>query len=264
MDDWNESFRQAIESALTQAGVTTEVIVVDDASTDHTRAVVEAFGDSVRLVSLPKQSTSIATTNAGVGSRLACASASHRLGFFRNRQMRFVDAAHMWEAFMPALEISQSMLVNRGLSALAASGGALAAIDDTPAAPALSDIVGSFKGIVASATVAVTDPGLIGIIAAFTSPLDLATFFINAKYAELGGAGGFLGTTTSAVRTIARRVGRHSIPSRKRRCPCPSSRTAMRSMRSSMGCSRSFPRGWACSSYAGDRTRGAPLRSTNR
>jgi glycosyltransferase involved in cell wall biosynthesis len=58
--------RQAIESALSQTGVTTEVIVVDDASTDGTRAVVEAFGNSVRFVSLPKQSTSIATTNAGI------------------------------------------------------------------------------------------------------------------------------------------------------------------------------------------------------
>jgi LGFP repeat-containing protein len=121
--------------------------------------------------------------------------------------MRFVDAAHMWEAFMPALEISQSMLVNQGLSALAASGGALAAIGDIPASPALSDIVGSFKGIVADGTVAVTDPALIGTIVGFTSPLDLATFFINAKYAELGGAGGFLGTTTSAVVPSASTVG---------------------------------------------------------
>jgi hypothetical protein len=118
-----------------------------------------------------------------------------------------VDAAHIWEAFMPALEISQSMLVNRGLSALAVGGGTLAEIADTSASPALADILGSFKGIVANGTVAVTDPALIGTIVGFTSPLDLATFFINAKYAELGGAAGFLGTTTSAVVASATTVG---------------------------------------------------------
>ena len=57
---------QAIQSALDQEGVRVEVIVVDDASTDTTSAVVAAFGDRVQYVALPKQTTSIATTTAGI------------------------------------------------------------------------------------------------------------------------------------------------------------------------------------------------------
>jgi glycosyltransferase involved in cell wall biosynthesis len=57
---------QAVESALDQQGVSTEVIVIDDASTDETLALLAAFADRVRLVTLPKQPTGIAATNAGL------------------------------------------------------------------------------------------------------------------------------------------------------------------------------------------------------
>jgi hypothetical protein len=57
---------QAIDSALAQTGVTSEIIVVDDASTDETPAVVRSYADLVRYLHLPKQVTSIATTNAGL------------------------------------------------------------------------------------------------------------------------------------------------------------------------------------------------------
>jgi hypothetical protein len=58
----------------------------------------------------------------------------------------------MLEAFMPAFEISQSMLVNQGLSARVAAGVAMPEIGEV-AEPALADIVGSFKKFVGDDTV---------------------------------------------------------------------------------------------------------------
>lgn len=107
---------------------------------------------------------------------------------------------------MPAINISQSMLVNQGLSARLALGGASEALTD-PAGPPVADVVGSFKGIIADPGVSVADRNLSGIIAAITSPLDLATYFINAKYAELGSADGLLGRTVSAVAATANHTG---------------------------------------------------------
>ena len=57
---------QALESALGQADVQLDVIVVDDASTDDTRSVVSSFGDRVRYLLVEKQVSSIATTNLGI------------------------------------------------------------------------------------------------------------------------------------------------------------------------------------------------------
>ena len=45
---------QAIESALAQDHPDCEVIVVDDCSTDGSRAVIEGYGDRVRAIFLPK------------------------------------------------------------------------------------------------------------------------------------------------------------------------------------------------------------------
>ena len=105
---------------------------------------------------------------------------------------------------MAALEISRSMLVNHGLSASPALAEAFA--DTGSAAPAVTDIVGSFRKIVAD-SLTVTDQDLVKSIVAFASPLELATFFINAKYAELGGSAGVLGSTVSAVVATAGGVG---------------------------------------------------------
>ena len=50
-----DTIPRAIGSALAQQGVTVEVIVADDCSTDETRAVVSAYGDpAVRLVALDR------------------------------------------------------------------------------------------------------------------------------------------------------------------------------------------------------------------
>jgi hypothetical protein len=103
---------------------------------------------------------------------------------------------------MSTPEITRSMLVNQGLSARLPFDLAQMADDSAPA-----DVVGSFKQIVGDRQLSVVDQELVASIAAITSPLDLATYFINAKYAELGGTGGSLGTTTSAVSATAKGAG---------------------------------------------------------
>ena len=58
---------RAIKSALAQAGVTVEVIVADDKSSDHTAAIVRTFaGDGVRLLRLPRNLGPGGARNAGL------------------------------------------------------------------------------------------------------------------------------------------------------------------------------------------------------
>jgi glycosyltransferase involved in cell wall biosynthesis len=57
---------QAIESALDQDGVTREILVIDDASTDRTPDIASSYGTRVEYVHLTKQPTSLATTNRGI------------------------------------------------------------------------------------------------------------------------------------------------------------------------------------------------------
>ena len=57
---------QAIDSALAQDGVTLQVVVADDASTDGTTEILQRYGDRIEMVRLPKQPTGIAATNAGL------------------------------------------------------------------------------------------------------------------------------------------------------------------------------------------------------
>lgn len=57
---------QAIDSALAQVGVTVQVVVADDASTDDTATILERYGDRIETIRLPKQPTGIAATNAGL------------------------------------------------------------------------------------------------------------------------------------------------------------------------------------------------------
>ena len=68
---WNaESFiRGAIESAISQSGVNIEVIVIDDASSDSTCAIVEAIEDPrIRLVRRPNNGGAAAARNTGFRS----------------------------------------------------------------------------------------------------------------------------------------------------------------------------------------------------
>jgi len=56
----------ALSSALAQAGVTCEIIVADDASTDSTADLAEAFGASVRCLRLPRNGGPAAARNAAL------------------------------------------------------------------------------------------------------------------------------------------------------------------------------------------------------
>jgi len=55
----------AVESAISQPHPSKEVIVVDDGSSDGTPEVLDAFGDSIRLVKFVKNQGALATRNHG-------------------------------------------------------------------------------------------------------------------------------------------------------------------------------------------------------
>lgn len=57
----------AVDSALAQAGAAVQVVVVDDGSTDSSRAVLEAYGDRIVLVCQPNAGQA-AAINAGVAA----------------------------------------------------------------------------------------------------------------------------------------------------------------------------------------------------
>ncbi|TCR71843.1 glycosyltransferase family 2 protein [Rhizobium sp. BK376] len=62
-----DTLERAIDSALGQGGVSMEVIVVDDCSTDGTRSLAENHGDPrVRVVALPRNGGPSAARNAGL------------------------------------------------------------------------------------------------------------------------------------------------------------------------------------------------------
>lgn len=58
--------REAIESALQPAGVGTEIIVIDDASTDETWQVVQSYEPRILAVRLPQNSGQGAANNTGL------------------------------------------------------------------------------------------------------------------------------------------------------------------------------------------------------
>lgn len=107
---------------------------------------------------------------------------------------------------MPAAQISQFMLVNQGLSVRSALGFNTAQINDD-AEPPITDVVGAFQKLIVDPRFSASDLNLAGMISTFASPLDLATFFINAKYTELGGSDGVLGRTVSAVAATPNKAG---------------------------------------------------------
>ena len=101
---------------------------------------------------------------------------------------------------MPTVQLSQAMLLDQGLSARPLLASSMLQATSAPSSVAANiDIVGSFKQLIAGDQIAVLDPGLISVITTASNPIDLATYFINAKYTALGGASGFLGATTTAV-----------------------------------------------------------------
>jgi glycosyltransferase involved in cell wall biosynthesis len=90
------SIARAIESVLAQTWSHFELIVVDDASTDGTRDVVETFGDRVRLLTVPHRGV-YAARNLGV---------RHAKG----ELIAFIDADDRW---LPERLASQVPLLTR-------------------------------------------------------------------------------------------------------------------------------------------------------
>src|SRR5580698_6296143 len=73
---------EAIESVLVQGRRDTEIIVVDNGSTDGSRSVAESFGPAVRVIDEPQRGAAHAR-NSGV--RLA-----------RGEYLAFLDADDLW------------------------------------------------------------------------------------------------------------------------------------------------------------------------
>jgi len=69
---------QALESVLSQSVQPSDIVVIDDGSTDETAAVAERFGDSVRVVS---------QANAGIG-----AARNHGVALVKGELVGFLDA----------------------------------------------------------------------------------------------------------------------------------------------------------------------------
>lgn len=99
---------------------------------------------------------------------------------------------------MPAMEISQSMLLNRGLSVFSAVTDGQDGVAPDAATPAI-DFTTAVMQRLAVAPQFTVDHGMLDLLGTARAPLDQATLFINLKYEELGGTNGVLGTTTGAV-----------------------------------------------------------------
>lgn len=113
---------------------------------------------------------------------------------------------------MVTKQFNASVLVNRGLQATAfldhADLGVTSSAATDVAAQALgADVLGSFRDIALDPKVQLVAPELAGIFGAFGSTTDLATWSINAKYAEAGGTDGVLGRNLDAVTATANNAG---------------------------------------------------------
>jgi hypothetical protein len=122
---------------------------------------------------------------------------------------------------MPTTAISRATLLDQGLSSpllltntsvastLVSSATIVTSAATSGVAPVMldSDILGSYKSLLSDNAFAILDPGLISVIGTAKTPLELATYFINGKYGDLGGASGMLGSTTTAVIATAGGAG---------------------------------------------------------
>ena len=76
--------RASLDSALSQRGVTLEVIVVDDGSTDDTVGIVESYGEPVRCIRQSNQGAYVARNRAAAAAR--------------GDWLAFLDADDLWFA----------------------------------------------------------------------------------------------------------------------------------------------------------------------
>lgn len=79
-------------------------------------------------------------------------------------------------------------------------------IDTLPEVPVV-DAIARVLDLVGDVQIDDNLQGRIRTLPLFRTPLEVATFFINAKYDQLGGAAGFLGSTATAVSACPDRVG---------------------------------------------------------
>ena len=109
-------------------------------------------------------------------------------------------------------QFTASFLVNRGLQARSVLDHSDLGVTSTAvtgaAAPALSaDVLGSFRDIALDPQAQLAAPELAGIIGSFISTVDLATWAINVKYAEIDGTDGVLGRSRGAVTATSNNAG---------------------------------------------------------
>lgn len=102
---------------------------------------------------------------------------------------------------MTGMKVTQTELINRGLRAIS-----LELIDveprERPSPDGLEmtlDVTAAFNSIGKIAGL-VIDAGLLAQLQSFQTPLEAATWFINAKYAAIGGANSILGATVGAIK----------------------------------------------------------------
>lgn len=90
--------KEAIESALAQTRPPDEIVVVDDGSTDHTKAVCDSFGEKLRYIYQPNDGT------FGAGSRVVAMRAA------RAEWIAFLDHDDRWlpTKLERQLEVAQS------------------------------------------------------------------------------------------------------------------------------------------------------------
>jgi glycosyltransferase involved in cell wall biosynthesis len=102
--------RQTIDSVLTQTFTDHEIIVVNDASTDDTVAVLQAYGGAIRTVSLAEQSGCEVARNAG-----AAAATGSYLAFLDSDDLFYPWALETYD-FVLARTGQPAMLVSRFVS----------------------------------------------------------------------------------------------------------------------------------------------------
>lgn len=98
-------------------------------------------------------------------------------------------------AAVPASRLTLGQLLDGGLPELAVA----AAADEGRPVLAGTAMVDAFKSVAADLAIDARFTGVDRFADAFRAPLDAASFFIGLKYADLGGASGFLGSPDTAV-----------------------------------------------------------------
>src|SRR5262245_45280816 len=93
---------EAVESVLAQSRPVTEIIVIDDGSTDHTMRVLGSFGDRVRVLVGPGSGPSSARN---MGMRAA-----------RGEYVAFLDADDMWYPNKMEMQLAQMRRENARFS----------------------------------------------------------------------------------------------------------------------------------------------------